>query len=206
LSEGDVQALEDHIRSLTTRLEMADWPTDQLRADHAAELEQVCGELERTRQDADRRDRQHREQWAEVEHLLKALVERVEAEQARLIEERDHLRDELQEARAEADHAKADQVRMARDVAAMFDELKAMADRRFGTAAPTVAAGRQGGRVAYGKPNHRRTSLLAFNRARRRRCRSRRLSAVSFRRPACRRARAQATLRCRSAVARSSAV
>jgi chromosome segregation ATPase len=129
LSEGDVQALEDHIRSLTTRLEMADWPTDQLRADHAAELEQVCGELERTRQDADRRDRQHREQWAEVEHLLKALVERVEAEQARLIEERDHLRDELQEARAEADHAKADQVRMARDIAVMFDELKAMADR-----------------------------------------------------------------------------
>ena len=107
---------------------------------------------------------------------------------------------------AEAGHAAADHVRVARDVATMFDELKAMADRRFGTAAPTVAAGRQGGRVAYGKPNHRRTSLLAFNRARRRRCRSRRLSAVSFRRPVCRCVRAQAALRGRSAVARSSSV
>jgi hypothetical protein len=100
---------------------MADRQTDQLRADHAAELE-------RTRQDADRQDRLHREQRAEVEHLLKALVERVEADQARLIEERDHLRDELQEARAEADHAKFAQVRMAQDVAGMFNELRALTD------------------------------------------------------------------------------
>ena len=101
---------------------------EEVRADHAAELERLRDELERTRQDADRQDRLHREQRAEVEHLLKALVERVEADQARLIEERDHLRDELQEARAEADHAKADQVRMAQDVAGMFDELRALAD------------------------------------------------------------------------------
>jgi chromosome segregation ATPase len=108
---------------------MADRQNDQLRTDHAAELERIRNELERTRQDAERQDRLHREQRVEVEHLLKALVERVEADQARLIEERDHLRNDLQEARAEADHAKADQVRMARDVAVMFDELKAMADR-----------------------------------------------------------------------------
>jgi hypothetical protein len=63
-------------------------------------LERIRDEFERTRQDA---DRLHREQWAEMEHLLKALVERVQADQARLIEERDHLRDELQEARAETD-------------------------------------------------------------------------------------------------------
>ena len=56
-------------------------------------------------------------------------LERMQVDQARLIEERVQLQDELQEARAEADHAKADQVRMARDVATMFDELKAVADR-----------------------------------------------------------------------------
>jgi chromosome segregation ATPase len=127
--DADVPALEDHIKSLTARLEVADRQTDQLRADHAAELERIRGELERTRQDADRQDRLHREQRTEVEHLLKALVERVEADQARLIEERDHLRNDLQEARAEADHAKSDQVRMAQDVAGMFDELRAVADR-----------------------------------------------------------------------------
>ena len=109
-------------------MEVADRQTDQLRADHAAELERIRGELERTRQDADRQDRLHREQRVEVEHLLKALVERVEADQARLIEERAQLQDELREARAEADHAKADQVRMAQDVAGMFDELRALAD------------------------------------------------------------------------------
>jgi chromosome segregation ATPase len=107
---------------LTARLEVADRQTDQLRADHAAELE-------RTRQDADRQDRLHREQRAEVDHLLKALVERVEADQARLIEERDHLRDELQEARAETDNAKSDQVRMAQDVAGMFDELRTLTEK-----------------------------------------------------------------------------
>jgi chromosome segregation ATPase len=127
---GEVQALEDHIRSLTARLEMADRQNDQLRADHAAELERIRDELERARRDADRQDRQHREQRAEVEHLLKALVERVEADQAQLIEERNHLRDELQEARAQADHARADQVRIAQDTAGMFDELRAMADRQ----------------------------------------------------------------------------
>jgi chromosome segregation ATPase len=111
---------------------MADRQTDQLRADHAAELERSRGELDRTRQDADRQDRLHREQQAEVEHLVKALVERVEADQARLIgliEERNHLRDDLQETRAEADHAKSDQVRMAQDVAGMLDELRALTDR-----------------------------------------------------------------------------
>src|SRR3954453_18191163 len=126
---ADVQALEDHIKSLTARLEVADRQTDQLRADHAAELERIRGELDRTRQDADRQDRLHREQRAEVEHLLKALVERVEADQARLIEERAQLQDELQEARAEANHAKADQVRMAQDVTSMFNELRALTDR-----------------------------------------------------------------------------
>jgi hypothetical protein len=70
---------------------MADRQNDQLRTDHAAELERIRNELERTRQDAERQDRLHREQRVEVEHLLKALVERVEADQARLIEERDHL-------------------------------------------------------------------------------------------------------------------
>jgi chromosome segregation ATPase len=102
---------------------------EEVRADHAAELERIRGELERTRQDADRQDRLHREQRVEVEHLLKALVERVEADQARLIEERDHLRDELQEAQAEADHAKSDQVRMAQDVAGMFDELRTLTEK-----------------------------------------------------------------------------
>jgi chromosome segregation ATPase len=129
---GEAQALEDHIRSLTARLEMADRQTDQLRADHAAELERSRGELDRTRQDADRQDRLHREQQIEVEHVVKALVERVEADQARLIgliEERNHLRDDLQETRAEADHAKSDQVRMAQDVAGMLDELRALTDR-----------------------------------------------------------------------------
>jgi hypothetical protein len=132
---GEMQALQDHIKSLTTRLEVADKQTDQLRADHAAELERICGELERTRQNADRQDRLHREQRAEVEHLLKALVERVEAEQARLLEERDHLRDELQEARADADHAKLDQVRMAQNVAGMFDELRTLVERHTDHAA-----------------------------------------------------------------------
>ena len=102
---------------------------EQVRADHAAELERIRSELERTRQDADRQDRLHREQRVEVEHLLKALVERVEADQARLIEERAQLQDELREARAEADHAKADQVRMAQDVAGMFDELRTLAEK-----------------------------------------------------------------------------
>jgi chromosome segregation ATPase len=102
---------------------------EEVRTDHAAELERIRGELERTRQDADRQDRLHREQRVEVEHLLKALVERVEADQARLIEERDHLRDELQEARAEANHAKDDQVRMAQDVAGMFNELRTLTEK-----------------------------------------------------------------------------
>jgi hypothetical protein len=51
----------------------------------------------------------------ELARLLKALVERIETDQARLIEERDATRAETQEARA-------DQVRM-------FDELRALADR-----------------------------------------------------------------------------
>jgi chromosome segregation ATPase len=123
---ADVQALEDHIKSLTARLEIADRQTDQLRADHAAELERIRNELERTRQDAERQDRLHREQRVEVEHLLKTLVE---ADQARLIKERDHLRNDLQEARAEADHAKSDQVRMAQDVAGMFDELRTLTEK-----------------------------------------------------------------------------
>jgi chromosome segregation ATPase len=58
-----------------------------------------------------------------------AELERIEAAQARLIENATRLEGELQEARAEADHAKADQVRMARDVSVMFDELKALADK-----------------------------------------------------------------------------
>jgi hypothetical protein len=132
---ADVQALEDHIKSLTARLELADRQADQLRADHAAELRRVRGELDRTRQDADRQDRLHREQRAEVEHLLKALVERVEADQARLIEERDHLRAELQKALTEADHAKSDQIRMGQDVAGMFNELKALVERHADHAA-----------------------------------------------------------------------
>jgi chromosome segregation ATPase len=65
----------------------------------------------------------------ELARLLTALVERIEADQARLIEEHAQLQDRLQEALAEADHTKADQVRMARDVATMFDELKALADK-----------------------------------------------------------------------------
>jgi hypothetical protein len=101
---------------------------ERVRDDHAAELKRIRDELERARQDADRQDRLHREQRAEVEHLLKALVERVQADQTRLIEERAQLQEELQEARAEADHAKSDQMRMARDIATMFDKLRAMAD------------------------------------------------------------------------------
>jgi chromosome segregation ATPase len=51
----------------------------------------------------------------DLARLLTALVERIETDQARLIEERDA-------ARAEAQEAQADQVRM-------FDELRALADR-----------------------------------------------------------------------------
>ncbi len=58
-----------------------------------------------------------------------AELERVAADQSRLIEDSTRLQDQLQEARAEADHAKADQIRMARDVATMFDELRVLADR-----------------------------------------------------------------------------
>jgi chromosome segregation ATPase len=58
-----------------------------------------------------------------------AELERIDADQTRLIEERTQLQDKLQEVQAEADHAKADQVRMAQDVTGMFDELRAMADR-----------------------------------------------------------------------------
>jgi chromosome segregation ATPase len=54
---------------------------------------------------------------------------RMEANQTRLLAERDQLQDQLQDARAEADHAKADQAGMARDVATMFDELKTLADK-----------------------------------------------------------------------------
>jgi DNA repair exonuclease SbcCD ATPase subunit len=71
----------------------------------------------------------------DLARLLKALMERVEADQARLIEERDHLRDDLQEARAEADHAKSDQVRMAQDVAGMFDELRTLTEKHADHAA-----------------------------------------------------------------------
>ncbi len=58
-----------------------------------------------------------------------AELERIDADQARLIEERTQLQDELREARAEADHAKADQVRMAQDVVGMFDELRVLAEK-----------------------------------------------------------------------------
>jgi chromosome segregation ATPase len=51
----------------------------------------------------------------DLARLLTALVERIETDQARLIEERDI-------ARAEAQEARADQVRM-------FDELRALADK-----------------------------------------------------------------------------
>jgi hypothetical protein len=40
----------------------------------------------------------------ELARLLTALVERIEPDQARLIEERDRLQDQLQEALAEAGH------------------------------------------------------------------------------------------------------
>jgi chromosome segregation ATPase len=53
----------------------------------------------------------------DLARLLKALVERIEADHVRLIKERDAARAEAQEARAEADHAKADQVRMAQTMA-----------------------------------------------------------------------------------------
>src|SRR3954471_3259314 len=66
---------------------------------------------------------------ADLARLLKALLERIEADQARLIEERAQLQAELQEARAEADHAKADQGRMAQHAAGMFDELRALTER-----------------------------------------------------------------------------
>src|SRR4051812_46998679 len=53
----------------------------------------------------------------DLARLLKALVERIEADHVRLIKERDAARAEAQEARAEADHAKDDQVRMAQTMA-----------------------------------------------------------------------------------------
>jgi regulator of replication initiation timing len=65
----------------------------------------------------------------ELARLMMAFMERMEADQARLTEERDRLRDELQEARADADQAKADQARMAQEVTAMFQELRSLAER-----------------------------------------------------------------------------
>jgi hypothetical protein len=65
----------------------------------------------------------------ELARLMMAFIERMEADQARVIEERDRLRGELQEACAAADHAQAEQVRMAKEVAAMFQELRTLADR-----------------------------------------------------------------------------
>src|SRR3954463_14172596 len=65
----------------------------------------------------------------DLARLLKALVERIEADHVRLIKERDAARAEGQEVQAEADHAKADQVRMAQDVAGMFDELRALVEK-----------------------------------------------------------------------------
>jgi DNA repair exonuclease SbcCD ATPase subunit len=56
----------------------------------------------------------------DLARLLTALVERIETDQARLIEER--LIEERDIARAEAQEARADQVRM-------FDELRALADK-----------------------------------------------------------------------------
>ena len=53
----------------------------------------------------------------ELARLLKALLQRFETDQARLIAERDVARAEAQEARADAGQAKADQIRMARDMA-----------------------------------------------------------------------------------------
>jgi uncharacterized protein YhaN len=60
-----VKSLEDHVKSLTARLEVADRQVDKLRADHqaelnrlhaahAAELERVRDELERARTETDR--------------------------------------------------------------------------------------------------------------------------------------------------------
>jgi hypothetical protein len=46
---------------------------------------------------------------------------------------------------AEAGHAAANHVHVARDIATMFDELKAMANRRSGTCALAMAAGRAAG-------------------------------------------------------------
>jgi chromosome segregation ATPase len=71
----------------------------------------------------------------ELARLLTALLERLETDQARLIEERAQLQDKLQEVQAEADHAKADQVRMAQDVAGMFDELRTLVERHADHAA-----------------------------------------------------------------------
>jgi FtsZ-binding cell division protein ZapB len=65
----------------------------------------------------------------ELARLMIAFMERMEADQARLTEERDRLRDELQEARAEADQVKADQARMTQEVTAMFQELRSLAER-----------------------------------------------------------------------------
>jgi chromosome segregation ATPase len=65
----------------------------------------------------------------ELARLMMTFMERMEAEQARLIEERDRLRDALQEARADADQAKAEQARMAQEVTAMFQELRSLAER-----------------------------------------------------------------------------
>jgi hypothetical protein len=53
-----VKSLEEHVKSLTARLEVADRQTDQLRADHKAEIDRMqaahAAELERARLDVDR--------------------------------------------------------------------------------------------------------------------------------------------------------
>jgi hypothetical protein len=61
----------------------------------------------------------------DMARLLKALLERIEADQTRLIEERDAARAEAQDVRADADRAKAEQVRMALEFSEKYAELHA---------------------------------------------------------------------------------
>jgi hypothetical protein len=61
----------------------------------------------------------------DLARLLRALVERIETDQARLLEERNAARAEAQEARADAGRTKAEQLRMALEFSEKYAELHA---------------------------------------------------------------------------------
>jgi chromosome segregation ATPase len=117
---GHVKSLEDHVKSLTARLEVADRQTDQLRADHKAELErlQTAHAAEVARLIEDRTRLQDELQKARIE------ADHTKADQVRMARDVAKMFDEL---RALTDHhAKlhADRARLQADVDRLAAELE----------------------------------------------------------------------------------